>query len=394
MSILFISNNNFSPGLSGGDRIFLELLRRWSSRQKTGLMGAAETKLLIKKYRVKKIIFYQTDSFNKKINPDALNIIRHQIRRTLKSIFYIIRHHRLLSSYSHIYSVSDFYPDLIPAIFLKLLHPRINLLCGFYLVVVHPRNPSSPYSQISQSFKNYLYYYGQKISLRLVNRFADIVLITSEPDRIHFPGKKIIVVKGGVDIHPAQRWLKKHTLAPPPKRPYLGCFIGRFHPQKGVLTLIDIWSLVTKKIPSAKLALIGDGQLKAAAIAKIAQQHLQKNVRFFGFLDGSSKEKVFRQSAIILHPATFDSGGMAAAEAMSWGLPGISFDLESLKSYYPQGMIKVPLNHLPEFADKIIQLYQNPKLYQSVSQSALKLTREFWDWDKRAADIYHQIFHG
>ena len=46
---------------------------------------------------------------------------------------------------------------------------------------------------------------------------------------------------------------------------------------------------------------------------------------------------------MVVHPAIFDSGGMAAAEAMAWGLPGVSFDLPALKTYYPQGMIKNPL---------------------------------------------------
>jgi len=37
---------------------------------------------------------------------------------------------------------------------------------------------------------------------------------------------------------------------------------------------------------------------------------------------------------------------MAAMEAMAWSLPGVCFDLEALKTYYPKGMVKVPLGTL------------------------------------------------
>ena len=40
---------------------------------------------------------------------------------------------------------------------------------------------------------------------------------------------------------------------------------------------------------------------------------LAKNIELLGFKDGSEKYAVFKQSKIIVHPAIFDSGGMAAA---------------------------------------------------------------------------------
>ena len=47
---------------------------------------------------------------------------------------------------------------------------------------------------------------------------------------------------------------------------------------------------------------------------------------------------------------------MAAAEAMAWGLPGVSFDLESLKTYYQ----KVWLKHhvvITKYLPKILFFY-------------------------------------
>ncbi|PIU03202.1 hypothetical protein COT44_04905 [Candidatus Shapirobacteria bacterium CG08_land_8_20_14_0_20_39_18] len=169
--------------------------------------------------------------------------------------------------------------------------------------------------------------------------------------------------------------------------------MGRFHYQKGVLELIDIWKLVCQKKPEAKLAMIGNGPLEKNVLIKIREYKLEKNIDLLGFLDGEKKYEIFKQSKMIIHPATYDSGGMAAAEGMAWELPGVSFDLESLKTYYPSGMIKTKCYNLREFADNIISLLDNEKLYQKISKEAHTLIVGVWDWEKRTDFISRKIFN-
>ena len=118
---------------------------------------------------------------------------------------------------------------------------------------------------------------------------------------------------------------------------------------------------------------------------------LLKNIYLIGFLDGPKKFEVFKQSRVVVHPATFDSGGMAAAEAMAWGLPGVSFDLKALKTYYPKGMLKTSCFDTDEFAENILNLLLSPSQYKTLSLEALQLAHEEWEWDHRAKEIYDQI---
>jgi glycosyltransferase involved in cell wall biosynthesis len=111
-----------------------------------------------------------------------------------------------------------------------------------------------------------------------------------------------------------------------------------------------------------------------------------------GFKDGKEKYAIFKDSKMILHPAIYDSGGMAAAEGMAWGLPGISFDLEALKTYYPKGMVKTKCFDKKAFADNILKLLSDTSFYEHVSKEARELIFEVWDWDKRADKIYTQLF--
>jgi len=172
---------------------------------------------------------------------------------------------------------------------------------------------------------------------------------------------------------------------------YSACFVGRFHPQKGVLALIDIWKEVVRKVPGAKLAMIGNGPLEDEVRKKIEENGLSNNIVLFGFLDGEDKFKIFKQSKIVVHPATFDSGGMAAAEAMAWGLPAVGFDLEALKTYYSRGMDKAPIGDYLAFANAILKLLNNNEYYVQKGKEARDYIVQEWDWNKRAHEILNKM---
>lgn len=367
-NILFIANNNIGTGLSGGDRIFLELARYWQPLADITVVGSEEVENLLIRYQLK-VTFLKTDTI------DTSPLLIHQLRRIVKGLYFFIKYRRFISSQQYIYTVSDFYPDLLFGPIAKLLNHRIKWIAGYYLVVPPP--------WLNKTY-NPLYYFSQLPSRFLVNLFANIVYLTSKPDQKFFPGKKIVIVQGGVDI--PQQIIKT-------KKIFDAVFIGRLHPQKGVLELIDIWNIVTQKLPQAKLAIIGNGPLESQVIKKIKRFKLANNIKLFGFLDGTPKNKVIQQSKIVVHPAVFDSGGMAAAEAMVFGLPGVSFDLESLKTYYPIGMIKTPCFNLKKFADNIINLLTRPNLYKRNSIRASELIYNHWLWPKKSTNIFFQTFN-
>jgi len=367
--MLFIANNNMGTGQSGGDTIFLNFAKYWPN---VTILGSQETNNLLKRY-------YLNNKFIKTDNATTTNFYYTEAKRTFLGISKI----KKLKNYDFVYSVSDFYPDLFPGLYYKILHPKTKLICGFYLFAPNPFDKNSPYIQTHQFFKGLLYWLLQKISLPLVNKYADIVFVTSDPDIKYFPNKKVIVVQGGVDIPPK---IKN-------KKIYDAVFMGRLHPQKGVLGLIDIWKHVVNQKPNAKLALIGDGALESQIKVKIKKYKLENNITLFGFKTGIEKYKIFSQSRVALHPAIYDSGGMAAAEAMSMGLPGVSFDLEALKTYYPKGMVKTKCFNQKLFAKNIIKLLDNEKIYKSYSLNANSLIREVWLWPKRANKIYKQLIN-
>jgi glycosyltransferase involved in cell wall biosynthesis len=226
------------------------------------------------------------------------------------------------------------------------------------------------------------YYLAQKLSILLIKKNADMVLVTNDLDQriMARPEREVVAIYGGVDFRDIPKFSQRKLDGP---YKYDAVFVGRFHPQKGVSLLLNIWARVCRRRPNARLALIGVGPLESQLKDAAAVLGLTNNVDFLGFLDGSEKFRVFYESRLFVHPVIYDSGGMSAAEAMACGLPCIGFDLPALRSYYPRGMARVPAYDIEAFAQSILKLLDNEPMYDQLSAEAQSFAKE-WDWHRRA----------
>ncbi len=386
MTIHVIALAALGQGLSGGDRIFIEFSRRWAKQSPVSLYVWEEGQQMCLRENL-------TDK------DVAIKLIK--VGSIAKLGFVITYLYRILLGLklgltlrlepnSIIYSASEFWMDSLPAWLLKLRYPHAIWAAAWYQTAP---NPLTGFFGGRYRLHAFAYWLAQLPIKPLISRWANAVLINNESERkqfAHFPNLKQIVVIGAVDTNRINTYIKNHKS--PQTKKYLAVFQGRFHPQKGVGELVGIWKKVVTQLPSAKLAMIGDGPLKATVLKKIAENHLTNTIDLYGFIsDGDKKYEIFNQSKIVVHPALYDSGGMASAEAMAFGLPCVGFDLPAYASYYPQGMIKVPMNNLDEFAQKIIFLSKAKDVYAKYAGQAKKLISTNWSWDKRAEDTLTSI---
>lgn len=377
LNIFIVSNSQVRDDtLSGGDRILIECAKRWAEKvHDIQLITCEEGYKMCQRYELDNVKYIILSS-----GPRKLWLYLLYVLRMIKGCALTLR--TTLNENAVIYSASDFWPDSVPAWFLKIKFKRAKWIAGFYLFAPSPFNNKSPYKG-KATLRGLFYYLSQMLVYSLVTTYADMVFVTNELDRWRFiddkrlTPEKVVAVRGGVDV-------KTPAFIPEPERKrFDAVFLGRFHPQKGVLELIDIWEYVCKRKKDAKLAMIGVGELESEVKAKIKKYGLENNIVFFGFRDGVEKLKIFKDSKVVVHPAIYDSGGMAACEAMACGLPGVSFDLPALRTYYPKGMLKTPCYDLKGFAENILKLLNHEELYRKTAKDALDSARE-WDWDKRA----------
>ena len=386
--LLVVTHNNLGASLSGGDRIFLNLIKYWQKSFNIELLGCPEAIKLVRHFKLKPSI---TPTISKPSRENALNtqnLFWHHFSRFISGFIFCLNHRKIFKQAKYIYTASDFYGDFVFGLMAKIFNPKITWLCGYYLLAPKPFDPKSPYIQNKHFFRGLIYYLAQLPTVLIAKKMADFVFVTSTPDQKVFSATKSLVIQGGVYI-PSTKIIK--SLKPFNTRKYDALYIGRLHSQKGVMEMIDIWRKVVDVLPHAILSIIGDGELMNEMISKIKQNNLSKNIIVVGFMIGKKKFDIVRESKIILHPATYDSGGMAAAEAMAWGLPGVSFDLEALKTYYPKGMVKTPCFDKDKFAKNIVDLLTNQKTYQQYSREARQLIISRWNWKKRLHKIYQSI---
>jgi glycosyltransferase involved in cell wall biosynthesis len=98
-------------------------------------------------------------------------------------------------------------------------------------------------------------------------------------------------------------------------------FVGRLYPVKGLPMLIDAWSRVRPH--GWKLDIVGPDEAHHKTIleAAIAEAGLQQIVRFLGPLTGAKKHSAFCAADLFVLPSHSESFGIAAAEALAYGLP-------------------------------------------------------------------------
>ena len=318
-------------GMSGGDNIYEQFTKRKPSN-----------------WRV--TIFTNTDFFAK------YGYVVDYVMRTYFAIKKALRIKLLKGDV--IYSASDFYPDTFPAFILKWQYPKNKWVAGFYLFPPPCR---------------LIHWLTQKLSYFLVNGWADVVFVTSVPDQKYF--RHSFVVRGGVELDVIEQYKKQY------EKQWDAIFIGRLHPQKGILELMSMWREVNKVLPKANLCVVGNGPL-----LRQAKRLAPSTVDFLGYLEGREKYRMIQSSKIILHPAIWDSGGMSCAEGMAYGLPAVGFNLPAYKTYYAEGIVKC--NSKAHFAETIIKLLTDKGLYKIMGEGARSYIYRVWDWDKKAKEIW------
>ena len=101
-------------------------------------------------------------------------------------------------------------------------------------------------------------------------------------------------------------------------------FMGRIHPVKGLLRLMEAWSRVSTK--GWKLILAGpdeDGHLQEV-LAYAKKLGIDSQVAYRGIVEGEEKAKLLQRADLFVLPSFSENFGVVVAEALAYGVPVIS----------------------------------------------------------------------
>lgn len=167
--------------------------------------------------------------------------------------------------------------------------------------------------------------------------------------------------------------------------------IGRLHEVKDFDTLIDVYNLVCKTNSNWKLKIIGDGKERKNIEKKISEYKLEDRIILTGKLSESEIIENLKDSSIFVLTSKSESFSLVLCEAMSYGIPCVSFDIdvgprEIIEDNKSGFLIKD--RNVYEMAEKINQLINNDELRSKFSEESKKISEKFFsnniitNWEK------------
>jgi len=270
-----------------------------------------------------------------------------------------------------------------------------NSVLGTFLVNLFPRVPvkmgiiHSLYyaSYLNGQSKNSIRIIGalEKASLRLTN-LDKVVVVNPVIQRIlvkeGFSQDKIAFVGNGVDV---EDYFFCHN-----KAPCSLIYIGRLTELKMVSSLIEVVSMVKKRIPEVILHIVGDGPKHRELSQKIQALDLSQNVFMHGYLSEREKIQLLSSSALYISNSVFEGFGIPVVEAMATGTVPVVSDIESHRFIFQGADVGYLVRNEEEMAARIIDLLTNETERLRLARNGRRLAEEKWTW-ARVSEKYREL---
>ncbi|MFA6062362.1 MAG: glycosyltransferase family 4 protein [Gallionella sp.] len=159
----------------------------------------------------------------------------------------------------------------------------------------------------------------------------------------------------------------------------IGC-VARLRVEKGQKILIQAFSEVVKVIPDIKLLMIGDGPDKLELMLLAEELSVTESIIWLGRQDQADVYRLYGVMDVVVVPSLFEGFGLAAAEAMSAGVPVIASNIDGLAEVVRDSETGVlfPVGNSQALAASLIQLLNSPSLSAQFGKNGQVRVRDFF----------------
>lgn len=152
--------------------------------------------------------------------------------------------------------------------------------------------------------------------------------------------------------------------------------VSNFRKVKRIPDVVRIFEKIQREIPS-KLMMVGDGPEKEVAERLCEELGISDKVIFFG--NSNEVDKILSYSDLFLLPSATESFGLAALEAMAWGIPVISSNSGGLPEVNFDGISGYlsDVGDVDNMAKNAIKIIQNNETLATFRTNSLQVATQF-----------------
>jgi len=224
---------------------------------------------------------------------------------------------------------------------------------------------------------------GAELESRVLPSFDGFITVS---DAVHrqlvdwLPEDHVFTVGNGLHERP-------RSGTAPTEREKAALYVGRLDEGKGTSDLIQVWEEVLRRIPEARLEIVGEGSLRGRVEEKASRPDLLNRVRFRGFIPETDLRDLRRTSRLFLTLSRTEGFGIALAEALADGLPVVAWDIPPLQEIWGKcGAVSLcPTGDIEAVRRAVVDILEAPpERWERLSYEASRYVQRF-SWDEVAA---------
>ncbi|MBI3115662.1 MAG: glycosyltransferase family 4 protein [Candidatus Kerfeldbacteria bacterium] len=253
-------------------------------------------------------------------------------------------------------------------------------LVGTFHTYVEGKQRVFWYDRFHRRFEQYF----ARLKARTVVSTAALSFINS-----YFPGAYDIV-PNGVDVHrfsPQGKPMERYS-----RDAFNVVFVGRMDPRKGIKYLLRAFPEVYRRVPTARLIVVGGGILHPY-YQRYLPDVFRPRVDFVGYVSAEDLPRYCATADVVVAPATGgESFGIVLVEALASGKALVASDIPGYKTVveHERDALLVPPRDSLALADAIVRLYEDPALRQRIASRGLE-TAQLYAWE-RVVDKLEAVF--
>lgn len=172
-------------------------------------------------------------------------------------------------------------------------------------------------------------------------------------------------------------------------------FVGRIAKEKSIDFLIKNLKAILKKVPKARMIIVGDGPDMNELALLVRENKLDKHVIFTGKVPWSEIPKYYQLANVFVTASKTETQGLTVIEAMAAEKPVVAIKDESFELVMKDKQDGLFFETKEEYQRLIIDLYNNPSYAKMIAKQA-RITANAYNpevYAKRVLEVYESVIN-